>query len=60
MYCLDEGLRVGFGSGDAGELVDVNALVERYMAECFPVLCHFVVGDEDELGRDEVVWGLYC
>ena len=55
MHCLDGGLRVGFGSGDAGELVDVDALVERHMAECLPVLCQFVVGDEDELGGDEVI-----
>ena len=60
MHCLDGGLRVGFGSGDAGELVDVDALVERDMAECLPVLCQFVVGNEDELGGDEVVWGLCC
>ena len=55
MHCLDGGLRVGFGLGDAGELIDVDALVERHMAECFPVLRHLVVGDEDELGGDEVV-----
>ena len=56
MHCLDGGLRVGFGLGDAGELVNVDALVERHMAECLPVLCQFVMGDEDELGGDEVVW----
>ena len=60
MHCLGGGLRVGFDSRDVSKLVNVDALVERYMAECLPVLCQSVVGDEDELGEDEVVWGLYC
>lgn len=34
--CVDEG-------------IDVDPFVEGNMAECFPILCYCVVGDEDEL-----------